>query len=225
MFNGSDTSGLMTNQGPAGGDALSMLEGQTMNFNSNDTGTTNQSIFKTSSHPVALFFHLFFRCLAIISYIIIPIFIKDNYVLSFVIIILLMAFDFWTVKNVSGRLLVGLRWWNEINDDGSNSWIFESKENRKINKTDSRIFWGALYITPVVWILFSLISIFSLSFKWLLVDIVSFSFSFSNLLGYYKCEKDAKQKLGGILGGNPLIQGIIGNAITSKVSNVFSGSK
>jgi hypothetical protein len=27
---------------------------------------------------------------------------------------LLLAFDFWTVKNVTGRLLVGLRWWNEV---------------------------------------------------------------------------------------------------------------
>eukprot|EP01050_Picozoa_sp_SAG11_P010429 SAG11_NODE_1041_length_6056_cov_5.902468_6_plen_102_part_00 len=31
-----------------------------------------------------------------------------------VLCILLLAMDFWTVKNVSGRLLVGLRWWNEI---------------------------------------------------------------------------------------------------------------
>jgi hypothetical protein len=29
------------------------------------------------------------------------------------------------VKNVSGRLLVGLRWWNEVTDEGSN-WRFES---------------------------------------------------------------------------------------------------
>ena len=31
----------------------------------------------------------------------------------------------WQVKNVSGRLLVGLRWWNEVTDEGSN-WRFES---------------------------------------------------------------------------------------------------
>ncbi len=52
----------------------------------------------------------------------------SNFILSFVVIILLLAFDFWTVKNVSGRLLVGLRWWNEIKEDGSNEWIFESRE-------------------------------------------------------------------------------------------------
>lgn len=31
------------------------------------------------------------------------------------------------VKNVSGRLLVGLRYWNEVTDEGSN-WRFESLE-------------------------------------------------------------------------------------------------
>ena len=29
-------------------------------------------------------------------------------------IVLLLALDFWTVKNVSGRLMVGLRWRNEV---------------------------------------------------------------------------------------------------------------
>lgn len=50
----------------------------------------------------------------------------DNFTLVFVVTILLLAFDFWTVKNVSGRLLVGLRWWNEIQEDGTNKWVFES---------------------------------------------------------------------------------------------------
>ena len=30
------------------------------------------------------------------------------------------------VKNVSGRFLVGLRWWHEVNEDGSSQWKFES---------------------------------------------------------------------------------------------------
>ncbi|OUM67550.1 hypothetical protein PIROE2DRAFT_58689 [Piromyces sp. E2] len=115
----------MSDQGPAGGDVLSMLEGQTMSsygnnvnnngsINNNSNGEQNESIFKTS------------RALAIVVYIL-P-FVHQNYVISFVIITMLLAFDFWTVKNISGRLLVGLRWWNEINEDGTNSWLFESKD-------------------------------------------------------------------------------------------------
>jgi len=63
-------------------------------------------------------------------------FVHSNYVISFVIITMFLAFDFWTVKNISGRLLVGLRWWNEINEDGTNSWLFESKDvcNKNLNK-------------------------------------------------------------------------------------------
>ena len=38
--------------------------------------------------------------------------------------------DFWTVKNVSGRLLVGLRWWNDVDEAGQNHWRFESFEAR-----------------------------------------------------------------------------------------------
>ena len=49
-------------------------------------------------------------------------------VLLFVIIVLLLAFDFWTVKNVSGRLLCGLRWWNETGPDGESVWVFESAD-------------------------------------------------------------------------------------------------
>jgi hypothetical protein len=37
--------------------------------------------------------------------------------------------DFWTVKNVTGRLLVGLRWWNYVDEEGKSIWVFE---NRKV---------------------------------------------------------------------------------------------
>jgi hypothetical protein len=48
-------------------------------------------------------------------------------VLEFVLIVMLLAMDFYTVKNISGRFLVGLRWWNKVNDAGESRWRFESK--------------------------------------------------------------------------------------------------
>ena len=42
----------------------------------------------------------------------------------YVIIIMCNAFDFWTVKNVTGRLLVGLKWENIRKDDGSEEWVY-----------------------------------------------------------------------------------------------------
>ncbi len=80
-------------------------------------------------------------------------------------------------KNISGRLLVGMRWWNDVGDDQTNegsNWRFESlaevwhavimttivcttagahihTENtqgqRNINSKDSQVFWTALYAT------------------------------------------------------------------------------
>lgn len=44
---------------------------------------------------------------------------------------ILAAADFWTVKNVTGRILVGLRWWSRIKDDGKEEWIFESLPESK----------------------------------------------------------------------------------------------
>ena len=37
---------------------------------------------------------------------------------------------FWFVKNIAGRVLVGLRWWNEVKEDGTEIWVFESKSWR-----------------------------------------------------------------------------------------------
>ena len=112
----------------------------------------------------------------------------------FVVCVLLFAFDFWTVKNITGRLLVGLRWWNEVREDGSNVWIFESKpDNRTVHPTDSKIFWGALYLTPVVWIILGLSVI--LKPQWLLIVAVGLTFSGANVVGYWKCQKDAGRKV------------------------------
>jgi hypothetical protein len=42
----------------------------------------------------------------------------DEEIATFILVIMFTAFDFWTVKNVTGRLLVNLRWWSEIDELG-----------------------------------------------------------------------------------------------------------
>ena len=36
----------------------------------------------------------------------------------------------FTIKNenLSGRLLVGLRWWNYIDEEGKSHWVYESRK-------------------------------------------------------------------------------------------------
>jgi len=59
-----------------------------------------------------------------------------------IICILAGAFDFWIVKNITGRLLVGLRWRSEIKEDGTEKWHFESYDQKiKLNSFDKTIFW------------------------------------------------------------------------------------
>ena len=50
---------------------------------------------------------------------------NDN-VIIFIVVLLLSALDFWAVKNITGRKLVGLRWWSGFKDDGTEEWYFES---------------------------------------------------------------------------------------------------
>jgi hypothetical protein len=81
----------------------------------------SQPATPSNHHKTACFFHLFFKALAIIIYIFSSFF-TNSFVLIVVLCVMLLAFDFWTVKNISGRLLVGLRWWNEVKSDGTNQW-------------------------------------------------------------------------------------------------------
>ena len=102
-----------------------------------------------------------------------------NYVLVFIVTIVLLAMDFYYLKNIAGRRLVGLRWWNEVNvQSGDSNWVFESAdpETRHINATDKRFFWLALYSQPVSWVALGIVAIFRFEFIWLsLVGMLDFS--------------------------------------------------
>lgn len=88
----------------------------------------------------------------------------------FIITILLLAADFYYLKNIAGRRLVGLRWWNEVDaSTGDSKWVFESSEpgTKTINPTDSRFFWLSLYVQPLLWILLAVLALVRLQFLWL----------------------------------------------------------
>lgn len=82
----------------------------------------------------------------------------EDFVLIFIITILLLAADFYYLKNIAGRRLVGLRWWNEAQPNGESHWVFESAPQanepggRIVNNTDKRFFWLALYAQPALWV-------------------------------------------------------------------------
>lgn len=107
------------------------------------------------------------------------------------------------VKNVSGRLLVGLRWWNEVSESGGSDWKFESlsEGQRAVNKHDARVFWLVLYITPPLWVLLGLVAVLKLNVDYLLLVIIAVLLSTANLVGYLKCSKAAQAQLKGVTSG------------------------
>eukprot|EP00164_Ancoracysta_twista_P003124 GFYU01004162.1.p1 GENE.GFYU01004162.1~~GFYU01004162.1.p1 ORF type:complete len:223 (+),score=55.68 GFYU01004162.1:28-669(+) len=177
-----------------------MAQGDEENLFSEQQETSNKGaaggLLQKSSHPWIAFFHLFFRFLAIFFYVILGWIFSEDFVIVFILCVLLLAADFWTVKNISGRILVGLRWWNNIKDDGTSEWVFESHEGEnKYNDYDSRVFWWGLYGTPIIWGVLFIVALMKMNLGWLLVVVVALSLSCANVVGYFKCQKDARKKI------------------------------
>jgi hypothetical protein len=134
-----------------------------------------------------------------------------DYVTTFVAVVLLLSADFWTVKNVSGRLLVGLRWWNRINvDTGETEWHYESAPaSAQVPPLDKNIFWGALYAAPLAWGACGVAAFFTLSFDWLLVHAVATALTGANLLGYTRCSGEAQRRINASLAAAGALQGAL----------------
>ncbi|XP_074647982.1 Golgi apparatus membrane protein TVP23 homolog B-like [Tubulanus polymorphus] len=165
-----------------------------LNFGEEDSPTRQRKL----KHPIAVIFHLVFRLAAILAYLLCGWF-SSSFIANFVVIVLLLSMDFWTVKNISGRLLVGLRWWNHVDEDGKSHWIFESRKGAaaktKVHVAEVRIFWLSLVICEVIWIVFFFGTIFTLNFKWFMVVLVGILLNGANLYGYIRCKLGGKKQL------------------------------
>ncbi|XP_053606809.1 uncharacterized Golgi apparatus membrane protein-like protein CG5021 isoform X2 [Plodia interpunctella] len=164
-----------------------LLDDDTIAFGEEDNANKN------FVHPYIVFFHLIFRCSAVVVYVLCGWF-SDSFITSFVLVVMLLSADFWTVKNITGRLLVGLRWWNYVDDDGKSHWVFEAKQNR-VNNNESRLFWMGLVLCPAVWSLFFVFCLFGLKFQWMLLVLIALTLSGANLVGYVKCKLGGQRSL------------------------------
>ena len=127
-----------------GGDGFQPVSGQ--------QETTLTNFICQSSAPSVAFFHLIFKTAAMVLYLFHSL-LSGSFVLTFVLLVLLHAFDFWTTKNVSGRLLVGLRWHTRVNDNGDTEWHYEShpQGDQFAKPLDKRIFWGGIFVSTAFW--------------------------------------------------------------------------
>jgi hypothetical protein len=108
-------------------------------------------------------------------------------------VVLLLAADFYYVKNIAGRRLVGLRWWNETNaETGESIWVFESPAEERqatINATDSRFFWLSLYASPVLWIVLAIVAIVRFEFIWLSLVVIAVMLCVTNGVAFSRADK------------------------------------
>lgn len=154
---------------------------------------------KRLSHPYVTFFHIFFRGAAVATYLFWGLF-SDSFIKCFLMMVFLLSADFYLVKNLSGRLLVGMRWWNYVDDDGRSHWVFESKKGdsnyeARINPHEARLFWMALVVCPVIWALLLLVALVGFKFEWMLLVLIALSLNGANLYGYIKCNFGAAANL------------------------------
>ena len=88
------------------------------------------TLFANSLNPVACLFHVLFKGASIVSFVFLNAFLNEE-ILTFIIVVVFAAFDFWTVKNITGRLLVNLRWNSYIDQFGNEIYVYESDDTRK----------------------------------------------------------------------------------------------
>ena len=112
-------------------------------------------------------------------------------ILVFILTLLLLSADFYYLKNIAGRRLVGLRWWNEVNTTtGDSHWVFESADpnTRTISATDKRFFWLSLYVAPALWIGLGILAIVRLNSVIWLSLIGTYTFLRKHGLGFVVVE-------------------------------------
>jgi Eukaryotic protein of unknown function (DUF846) len=202
-----DGTQIQTHDGPISGDMDHLPESSSPGdtSSSQQPGVLSlqyiQEKLNQSSHPVVIIFHLLFKAVALFLYIFGGWFLPSgnsaeqggHFISLTVAIILLLAADFWVVKNVTGRLLVGLRWWNKVDND-TTTWIFEAAEDKAVNQFDRTVFWTVLYATPCVWVAMAVLGVLKMELSWLMIVFMALALSGANVYGYYKCSSDQKVK-------------------------------
>lgn len=147
-----------------------------------------------ANHPGICVITILFKLATVLCFILLSLFV-DSTALIYLVIILLASCDFWITKNVSGRLLVGLRWWNEVREDGNEVWIYESKNEKKEGTADTRVFWFCLYSAAIIWTLIFIWDIISLKWVWAVIALICLVFSGINLYGFFKCSKQQQDNV------------------------------
>merc|ERR1712179_513958 len=87
------------------------------------------------SNTMVVILHTAFKVSALIIYLCASI-LTSSFIACFITVMILLSADFWVVKNISGRLLAGLRWWSVVSEEGELVWQYESWTRTKTTCTE-----------------------------------------------------------------------------------------
>jgi len=173
---------------------------------------------ENAAHPEICFASVIFKVVAVLCYIIFNHGPVSNFVNAFITTTIMLAVDFWIIKNVSGRCLVGLRWWNKINDDGTDEWIYESKETEaQANRVDYVCFWYPQVIITLTFAIFAVINFLALDWGIGSLDVVCLALVGVNFMQFYKCSKHHQDKLKALRG--QIVQQVAQKAVDTAIHN------
>ena len=143
---------------------------------------------RKSSNPSVALATVGLKILALFFFLFLGIIASDAFVM--IVVVLLVAADFWYTKNISGRTLVGLRWWNRFNPDTQQDiWSFESRNEIKEASINRNTFWLSLY--GFTGALFALFILECVIFNFILgfLCLICLAISGNNTYGFFRCSK------------------------------------
>jgi hypothetical protein len=97
----------------------------------------------------------------------------------------------------------------------------------EISAVDSRVFWTALYVAPLVWSLMLLVGLLRFDFQYLPVVIAALSMNLANVYGYTRCSSSAKKRMESLVQQgirNTTMAAMNNNSFTNWVFSSFAGS-
>ena len=144
---------------------------------------------KKSSNPSVALMTVALKGCALFFFLFLNIF-TSNQAFVMVVVILFDAMDFWYTKNISGRILVGLRWWNTYNPQTQQEvWTFESKNEIKEANIDRNTFWLSLYGFTGAWIVLFIWECVMFNFVWGFLCLICLAIAGTNTYGFFRCSK------------------------------------
>lgn len=156
-------------------------------------------ILSQPAHPGACFFHLVFKIVGVFCYMFLGLIVSST-LTNFLTVFGSIILDFWVCKNITGRILAGYRWWNDMDEDGEEVWFYESYDYElRFQPIDTNVFWWGMGLNTIFWSIMCVLKVISLNFLWGLLTVVAAMLNWMNFYAYYKCHRAHHAKLSGMM--------------------------